>query len=220
MAYNLASIRNRIRIDKLDDPEYDAEVIDRFINDAIRSVVNAFEFPFMEKVFLGTLPETETTFVFPTDYALMQSLKIVGPTGVQRDITDKYINFRDFNTRWPTPRNNSRGMPDYWTLHGNKLYVNRPTDAAYETEMYYIKTPKELQADTDVPEIPQEFEEIIVLGALARVQERNEDFDLAAVTRSAFSTMLNELYMRTTKRHSATPIIMGQPLRMRLPRSR
>jgi len=214
MAYNLAYIRNRVLDDKLDDVSFNPEVIDRFINDAQREIFNMFEFPFTEKVFVGSLPGGERIFQFPLDYQMTQALKLVAPDGFRKDITDYYIKFREFNQAYPTPENNTPGAPYAWTTHGNKLYVDRPTDQDYTLELWYIKKPAKLEADTDIPEVPEEFEEALVLGAYYRALGRNEDFDLQAfVQNGSFATQSDLMVTRLGKRQSGKPMAMRQTLR-------
>lgn len=215
MAYTLEGIRNRVLDDKLDDTTFDPDIIDRFINDTQRSIFNQYELPFMEKTFAGTLPDGGYVFLFPDDYQLVQSLKVVDPVGVRKDITQNYMPFKQFNVAYPIPTENEEAAPNTWTLHGNRLYFSAPTDQLYTLEIYYIKKPTELTDDGDVPEIPSEFEELLVLGAYYRVLERNEDFDLASYYRtSAYATELDKLLARFGKRQLGKTQVIGQPLRM------
>lgn len=214
MAYDLAGIRQRVIEDKLDDPDYDTDIVDRFINDAQRSIFNTFELPFVEKVFAGILPSGGYIFTFPDDYQITQALKVVDPTEDVKDISENYMPFRDFNKAYPIPQTYETGPPSAWTLHGNRLYLSRPTDQAYTLELYYLKKPALLDDDADVPEIPSEWEELLVLGAYIRVLERNEDFDLAAFYRNGdYADELDKLAMRLGKRQSSKPVVMAQPRR-------
>lgn len=214
MAYNLSYIRNRVMDDKLDDTAYDPGVIDRFINDAQRAIFNSYELPFMEKVFNGTLPETATVVSFPDDYQQLQSMVITSPDTRISDLTDNYLDFRQFNARFPLPENNEPGTPTIWTIYGGKLYLNQPTDADYTLTMFYLKTPTLLTAGEDVPELPSEFEEILVLGAYYRVLERNEDFDQAAyVKQGDYATEVEKMLNRLGKRQSGKTKVMAQPQR-------
>lgn len=220
MAYDLAGIRERVIDDKLDDPDYDTNIVDRFINDAQRAIFNTYELPFAEKVFVGTMASAGYIYTFPTDYQTAQALKITNPVINVRDITKMYVPFRDFNTSYPTPSNNDPSAPSIWTLHANKLYFSQPTDQDYDVELYYIKKPALLDDGADVPEIPSEFEELLVLGAYIRVLERNEDFDLAAFYRNGeYQDQLDQLEIRYGHRQTGKTMTMGQPLRSGIRRS-
>lgn len=215
MAYDLVGIRNRVLDDKLDDTTFNPDIVDRFINDTQRSIFNQYELPFMEKTFAGTLPDGGYVFTFPSDYQLVQSLKIVDPTSDKDDITQNYLRFKDFNVAYPIPTQNTEGKPSVWTLHGNRLYFSQPTDQVYTLELYYIKKPDTLTNDTDVPEIPYEFEELLVLGAYIRVLERNEDFDLASYYKNGdYATELDKIEARYGKRQLGKTAKIAQPMRM------
>ncbi len=216
MAYNLATIRNRVINDKLDDPTYDTTVVDSFINDAQRQIFNSYELPFMEKEFSGQLPADEYIFAFPTDLQIIQSMKITSPVGQQRDITFQYMKFAEFNRLYPTPLNNDSGEPLAWTTHAGRLHLARPTDQLYQLDTWYIKSPTTLTDAADVPDIPEAFSEALVLGAYYRVLERNEDFDLAAFIKNGeYAEQIDLMTQRLGKRQTGKPMVMGQPLRYR-----
>lgn len=208
MAYTLAGIRNRVIIDKLDDEEYDTQVVDNFINDTIRDIFTEYELPFMEKIYSGIIPTGVTMFNLPADVSIIQSQVITGPDGRQIDIGRYYIPFRDFNSRYPTPVNNDAGAISYWTSYGGKMLLSRPTDGDYNMDIFYIKKPTTLTSNNDVPEVPEEFEELIVLGAYMRVQTREGDDDLAAVTKNEFNRKLLQIVNRYGYRMSNGPIKM------------
>lgn len=216
MDYTLASIRNRVIDDKLDDVNFDPSVVDRFINDTQRAIFNSYELPFTEKVFNGVLPLNGVIFEFPEDYQVQQSLVITDPDGVEKNITNNYLNFRDFNSLYPTPAKNEPGEPTHWTIHGRKLYLSRPTDNSYTLTLFYIKKPTKLEDDADVPEIPEEFEELLVLGAYYRCLARNEDFDQADyIKRGDFTDELNKMLSRYSRKQQGATTVIRQPLRRR-----
>ena len=216
MEYTLQGIRQRILVDKLDDDEFDAQIVDNFINDTQRNIFNQFELPFQEKIFQGTVPANTTMFKFPTDVALLQSLVMTSPEGSQTDLTHSFLDFRSFNKLYPTPGNNTTGPVYHWTLYGGNMLTSAPLDQDYQMNIFYIKKPKTLVNPTDVPEIPEEFSELLILGAFARIQKRNEDFDLAAVTEQEYNNNLDLLVTRYGFRKADGPIIMGnQQIRTR-----
>lgn len=225
MDYNLAYIRDRILEDKLDDPTFDPGIVDRFINDAQRSLFNSYELPFAEKVFAGVLSASQYIFEFPDDYGTAQSFMLVSDvladgSRVKRNISNNYIDFRDFNERFPAPEYNESGAPSTWTLHGNKIYFDRPLDMGYTMKMFYLKRPAKLVADTDVPEVPEDFQEVLILGAHYRILQRNEDFDLAAAVKQEYYDEADKLVPRLGTRQKGTPMIMGQPRRAPVRRRR
>lgn len=208
MDYNLASLRNRVAIDKLDDEEFDPGIIDRFINDTQRDIFNQYELSFQEKIFVGTIPMNSIMLLLPSDAATIQSFVVTSPDGNQRDIQSGYLAFREFNTHFPTPASEAASAINSWTLYGNNIMLSAPTDQEYNLTTFYIKKPKVLTADGDVPEIPEEFSELLVLGAYIRILERNEDFDQAAYIKSEYNTLLDLLVTRYGYRKSTGAIKM------------
>lgn len=207
MDYNLAGIRRRVQIDKLDDEEYDSSVIDNFINDTLRDVFNECELPFMEKIFTGDIPVGATIFSFPTDVAQPQSMVIISPEGNATDIMNYQMDFRDFNIAYPVPLNNTASQITRWALYGGKMLLSAPTDKAYTLSTFYIKKPVLLTQDSDIPEVPEEFMELLVLGAYKKVLERDGDFDLAQNIGMQYNKMLGMLVSRYGFRTNG-PIIM------------
>lgn len=207
--YNLGGIRNRVLIDKLDDEDFPTDVVDNFINDTQRDIFSEYELPFTEKIFTGSLPVGESMFNFPSDVSQLQAVKIVAADGTGgRDVMDNFYNFRDFNTYYPYPSANQAGYVNYWTLYAGKMLTARPTDQTYNMTIFYNKVPAKLNAAEDVPELPEEFEELLVLGAFYRVQFREGDSDEALVTKSEYQRKLEQMAQRYGFRIASGPIRM------------
>lgn len=210
MAYTLATIRNRVYTDKLDDTSIASGTIDNFINDTQREIFNTYELPFQEKVFLGNLPPGASIYTLPTDHQTTQSMVLTN-ANQRLDLTRNYVDFRDFNYSYPTPDQYTAGAPSLWTLYGNQLYFSRPTDTTYTISLFYLKTAKTLSGDTDVPEIPEEFSELLVLGAYIRALEFNENFDQAAFVRGQdFNPLLDLMVARLSERQTGKPSVIRQ----------
>jgi len=208
MAYNLLSVRNQVINNKLDDPTYDADTVDAFINDAQRWIFNQFELPFTEGRFSGVIASGQTTFMFPTDVQVPQDL-VITTSGVQKDISNNYMTFRNFFKQYPRPQDNEPSIPTQWTSHGGLLYFSQPTDQAYQLDTFYIKKPVVLGNDADVPQVPEEFQEILVLGAYKRCLERSEDFDMAAIIDSQIDNQISMMNNRYGFRIEHGPLKMG-----------
>lgn len=220
MEYKLSSIRNQVLDDKLDDTSFDPRVVDRFINATQREIFNTYELPFQEEVFSGTLPSGNRIFEFPEDLQALQSVVVTSPDGLQRDITSLYRRYKDFNQIYPTPSNNEAAPIYAWTSFAGKMYTAAPIDVNYTMDTFYLKKPDLLEDDEDIPEIPEEFQEALVLGAFKRVLERNEDFDLAAVIGNQYNDQLDRMVNRYGYRITGQPVVMAQPNRRSTRRTR
>lgn len=208
MDYTLQAIRNRVINDKLDDEEFDPTIVDRFINDTQRDIFNQYELSFQEKIFAGTLPSTSVMFALPDDLSQLQSAVITSPDEEVKDIMPTYVDFRTFNRLYPKPTVTEAGDVQAWTLYSGNMLLSRPTDVDYELTVFYTKTPKTLSLPTDVPEIPEEFTELLVLGAYIRCLERNEDFDLAAYVKNDYNNMIDMLVGKYGFRKANGPVKM------------
>jgi len=220
MDYNLSSIRNQVIDDKLDDTSFDTAVVDRFINATQREIFNSFELPFMEKPFSGSLPANNRIFEYPADLQVLQSAVITDPAGATRDITGLMVPYKIFNQLYPNPATGEAGPIVAWTSYGGKMYTSRPIDLPYKMDVFYIKKPDVLEDDIDIPELPEEFQELLVLGAFKRVLQRNEDYDLAGVIGNEYNDNLDRLVSRYGFRITGQPVIMKQPNRRAPRRSR
>lgn len=205
MDYTLAGIRNRVMKDKLDEEEYDESILNNFINDTIFEIFTSYELPFQEKIYSGTLPSGVHMFSLPDDVSVIQSRMVTSSNGLYKNIDDLFMPFRDFNQKYMNNRTNQPGEPGIWTTYANKMILSQPTDQDYTLDLYYTKKPSPLLNDSDVPEIPIEFQESVVLGAYMRVQRREGDHDLALTTERSYYDSLSRMVARYGSRHSNKP---------------
>lgn len=208
MEHNLESLRQRVIIDKLDDEEFDPGIVDRFINDTQRNIFNQFTLPFQEKIFEGDIPQGSAMIKLPDDAQIPQSLVLTSPEYEQKELSHLYIPFREFNKLFLAPTAAAPDTIKAWTLYGNSIIFNAPTIENFKLTMFYLKKPTTLLNGLDVPEIPSEFSELLVLGAFKRIQERNEDYDQAAVTGQQFNDNLDMMVSRYGFRKADTPVKM------------
>ena len=149
--------------------------------------------------------------------ALLQRAILTNGTDIQ-DISKKYMPWRNFLDIYPDPNTNTAGQVTNWTSYAGNIILNCPQEDEQTLTMYYIKTPKVLALPTDVPEIPQEFEELLVVGAYIRCLKFNEDFDQAAFMEGEYNKMLDLLVSRYGARVSPGSIKMANqqiPMRRR-----
>lgn len=198
MDYNLVGIRQRVRIDKLDDEEYDSTVIDNFINDTQRDIFNRYELPFQEKIFQGTILGGAAMFELPKDLTQLQYQTLSGVSG----FTKSKMDWEEFFETFPDNTTRPAGNPSAWTLYAGNMILDKPVDKDYVLTLFYIKSPKILKEDTDVPEVPKDFEELLVLGAYIRVLKRNEDYDQASAAEIEYNRISDLLAIRYGLRSS------------------
>lgn len=204
MDYTLQGIVKRVQTDKLDDDEFDTGVISNFVNDTQRDIFNQFELPFQEKIFAGTVPSSSSMFNAPADMALLQSVSMADVPG----FSATRMNWRDFFQKYPDNTSAEPGKPSAWTLYAGNIIFDKPTDEDYVLTLFYIRKPITLTTPTQVPEIPYEFEELLVLGAYIRCLKFNEDFDQAAFVEIEYNKNLDLLVTRYGARISPGAVKM------------
>jgi hypothetical protein len=154
-------------------------------------------------------------FSTPDDLALLQRAILTNGTDYQ-DITGLYMPWRTFLQTYPVPGQNTPGKVTNWTSYAGNIMLNCPSEDEQTLTMYYIKKPITLTVGTQVPEIPEEFSELLVLGAYIRCLKFNEDNDLAAYHEGEYNKMLDLLVTRYGGRISpGTAKMANQQIRLR-----
>lgn len=212
MTYQLSTVRTRVQ-QRLDDTSFSTAYLDQFINDAQRDILNSRRFVFMEKeATVTTTSGVNTLTGVPTTMQTPLSLRVYTPVG--NAIVLPYMEYEDIDVVVPNMSLVGNTAPVRWYMFDHTPYVYPNADATYTLKLKYIKEPTELTGDTDVPEIPESFSEILVLGALKRAHEFNDDNDKAQMVQIQIDEQMEKMDERY-KRQAGSPHIMMQPNRRR-----
>jgi len=210
MTYNLGTVRTRVE-QRLDDTSFGSAKLNQFINDAQRDILNSRRFTFMEReADVTTVIGSDTISGQPTDMAVPLHLRVYTPVG--NAIMLDYMEYEDFDRAVPNINNVGSTAPSAWRIFNNTIYVYPLANAEYALKLKYVKNADELTGDASVPEIPEAFSEILVLGAYKRALEHNDDFDLSQVIQSQIDELADKMDERY-KRQAGFPHIMRQPNR-------
>lgn len=208
MAYTLGQLVTDVR-NKLDDSSFDSTLIKEFINDTQRYIVNKHYFKFMEGTYSSTLTIDSHSYDLPEAIGTVEGFRITNPDGDETDLTGNFMTFQEFDHRYPDPAREDNGKPWRWTIREDNFLVFPKPDKAYTLDIRYIKDPTTLSDDSDVPDIPERFKELLVLGALSRAHKFNDNYDLAQVEQAALDEQLLDVVAKTYTRQT-------RPLRMRV----
>lgn len=212
--YQLSTVRTRLN-QKLDDTAFDTATANQFINDAQREILNSRRWVFMEREGSVTTTSGSTSLTsVPTTMQAPISMRVYSPTG--NAIILPYVEYEDFDVELPNPTVAGSTAPSAWYVFDLVPYVYPTANGTYTLKLKYIKKPTELSNDTDVPEIPEEFSELLVLAAYKRALEFNDE-DLTKVSKIEMEiekhmSKMDDRY----KRQKGTPHIMRQPNRRRI----
>ena len=195
--YNLGGLIARIKT-KLDDQEFPDETITQFLNDAYFDVLGDEEYQFLEKIFKAA---TQGSDILPLP-SNFQSLFTLVAKGEQGLMPLEYMPKEDF---FALAKDDSRKNYKY-TIFGNQLFYGLPNiendktpngdEKFYELSLYYLAKPRAMVSETDKPLIPAEFGEILVLGALARCEQRRDNFDYAGIYEAKMDELVTNMKLR------------------------
>lgn len=192
MAYNLGTIREAVR-NRLDDEDFEQEYLDRAINFAQRQITNKQHLSFMEATTTLTVNPNDVETSFPADYHKKLFLRIISPSDLRADLTGRYYPYADFVANYINPSVNPVSRPYNWSEYGQKIKWATPSDQTYTLRLDYLRKSPYLVNDTDVPDIPEEFEELLELGAYMRIAKREDDYDVKNSEMADYAAMLVDL---------------------------
>lgn len=107
---------------------------------------------------------------------------------------------------------NPSGIPQYWYKFGETIRVYPAPADSYTLTLQYIKSPTILSGASDVPEIPSEFEELLICGAVYRILLIKDNYDQALVWQNRYDEQLQKLVSRYSQTQA------GHANRMRINR--
>lgn len=205
MAYELSTIRTRVQ-QKLDDTSFSTATLNQFINDAQRDICNSRRFIFMEReADVTTTSGVNTLTGVPTDLQVPLSLRVYSPDGYATNLP--YIEYEDIDLTIPNISLAGNNPPSAWYMFNHTPYVYPNANDTYTLKLKYVKEPTELTSDASVPEIPESFSEVLVLGALKRAHEFNDDNDIAQMVQVQMDEQMEKMDERY-KRQAGTPHFM------------
>lgn len=202
--YNLSGLISRIKV-RLDDEEYPDETIRQFLNDALFDALGEAHYQFLEKIYTATT-QTPGVLPLPRDYQTLVTMTAKIDNNVW---PFEYMDYKDFLNR-----EKGSGTKNYrFTVYGGQVFYDVPDvsteidedgdERFYEITLYYLAKPLPLADDTDVPIIPYEFGEILVMGALARAERLRDNFDYSAIYENKYDELVTNMKLRYCPRQAS-----------------
>lgn len=194
MAYNLGTLVTRTQ-QRVSDTGYSSAEIKDYLNDTQNDVFNEYRLPLMKTsqnytVTAGVADITNGTGL-PATYVEAISLRDY-TAGQAKDI--EFIDLDDLINLYPDYDTQASGQPQYAYFADNTINLYPAPAGAYTLTLRYNKKPTELTADADVPEIPSEFEELLVAGAAYRVLQVKQAYDEAGILENKYAELLQKFY--------------------------
>lgn len=170
--------------DEVLDHGFDANVyrgrVKRWLNDGLRRLQRRLEIGDNQSEATIDAAIGVSSYPLPADFVRIAredtsgGLRVVlagGADAPVREVTLGEIDARD---------ETERGQPVFFALTAASLVVWPTPDAAVTLKLRYWSGPPTMVADTDVPDLPDEFAELLVSYALARAYKSEDDFEASA----------------------------------------
>ncbi len=208
MPYTFQGLKDKLTA-QISDPNLDDDVMGDAINYTQQDIFNTFDLTLnsAQQTNSVTSGTNTLTSALPTDYQRMSSLYITSPTALAADITEGYMAPKDFRRRFPAPTAFGGGQPVYWT-YWTSLEFSCNANQTFTLVLDYIKSTPLLSASSDVPVIPEVFEELIILGAKTRIYEQKEDFDYAGQFTNRYADLLEAFTARYSTRQVDNQVVI------------
>lgn len=142
----------------------------------------------------------------PSDFQRISSLYVSSPAALANDLTDYFVKVKDFRSQFPNAGTYT-GPLQWWTFWTSVEFAVK-ANTTVTVSLDYIKSITIMSSSTDVPTIPQAFEELLLLGAKIRVYEQKEDFDYASQFANRYADMLEAFTTRYSTRQVDNQIVV------------
>lgn len=204
MAYQLSQLVADVR-KRAKDTSFDSDLITDYIQATQNEVLQRSRFPFMEDATTAVLTISTTDYALAADVDVILSLKLLDTdTTPDTVFAPEYLAYPTFFERFD-PETATAGTPSYYTVYGNTVMWDVPLTKAYTLKVKYLKTPSILSIDSDVPDVPERFKEILIRGALSRVEDYRDNFDIAAIHQRKVEELTEDMLGRLSQRQLVTP---------------
>lgn len=188
MDYTLENLINILRR-RLQDEEYDSDTLTIFLNDSMNEILGEAKYPFMQRIdkyIAEPAGEISLPFAYAGTFYLYakrckeprQEIGFISPEEFFNNTKQHFFKYTTFaNTLF------------YRLNHGCKY-------EEYEITHLYLENPRPLKNPTDRPQIPPQYMEALILGALARAEEVRDNFDYAQLFRNQQDQLLTNMKLR------------------------
>lgn len=198
MSYTVSDLTSAVQ-DDLKDSSFSTTRILRYLNRGQQLIFNTRYLKFMEQSDSTTLASAAYSKALPTDHqATIGGALIVQSSNAVALTLDEttFLPHREFFQRYPNPSEATAARPSTWTEYGTSMWFNCPSDATYDFNRRYYRTPTELTGNSDVPDLPAAFREALELYCLYRAEKYRGNHDVAATYLQDFEDELEAVSQR------------------------
>lgn len=187
MDYTLESLIEILR-KRLQDEDYNGEVLTHFLNESQNEILGEDKYPFMQRIDECAVGEAGN-FILPPNYA--GTFYIYASQGDEPRQELKYVSPDEF---FKAPK-----ITMAYTIFANQLFYKTrkdPNNQTYNLLHLYLVNPLPMANLTDKTVIPAQFIEALLLGALARAEQLRDNFDFAQIYENKQDQILTNMKLR------------------------
>lgn len=198
MSYTAQDIITQVQ-NKIGDASFSPSDILQYINDTNRDIHNTYQLRYMQgKQDFTTSTGVDLLGIVPTDMQMAYNLR---RTDKQFAGKLTYMTFDAFDEKYPQPTLSQPSVPQIWYDFAQQLYLFPAPSAitnlpGYGIQLRYLKKPTNINAPALVPDVPEEFQEVLKLGALVQAMERRQRFDVSQLYEQKYDAKVLELVQR------------------------
>lgn len=194
MALTQAYMRQLVR-SRLDDEDFEDEYLDQALNEAQWEILNGRNLTFLEKTTTRTLLTGTNTVDYPTDIAREPLSVRISATGLHSyDVTESYVDYANYQEQSYDQAYSTPSQPLYWTTFAGKMIFPVNADKDYTITIDYIKKASKVDGTTVTDfVIPEEYQELLKIGAYMRIAKREDDYDVSQQEKIDYTKQLADL---------------------------
>jgi hypothetical protein len=198
MSYIFGDLKTKLQT-QVGDANLSTTVAGDALNYTQQSIFNTFDLTLNSASSTNTVAIGTNTFAstLPTDFQRFINLRISSPAGLAVNLKNYYLTPNDFRDQYPVV--STTGQLSNWTYWTN-VEFSTLADQDYTLTFDYIKSVVQMSSASDVPVIPEAFEELLIIGAKIRIYEQKEDFDYASQYANRYADLLEAFTTRYSTR--------------------
>lgn len=215
MAYQLSDLITKVQR-RVRDTGYSTSEITDYLNDTQNDIFNEYRLPFMQTyvdyVLFANVPDITNGSGLLPDYVQAVDLQV---TTEGKEAQLVYKPYEEIFAEYPNPDDTTAyppTVPQYWYFYDETIKVFPASSENINVRLRYWKKPTELSIATDVPSVPSQFSEILVVGAAYRVLQVKDNYDQAGILQNKYDELLQKLVVKYSVPQT------GNALRMRINR--
>lgn len=170
-----------------------------WLNEACERVARSAQIPDLTKEV--TLTVTGNTVSLPSN--LLRLLSVYDPAANRNLLSEPYKDIREYSVV-----NGNAVVYAVDNANGTLLLYPAPVDGS-SLIVRYLASPSELSGDSDIPQTPGDYQDLLVTYALSRAFRAEDDFEASTVYRQQYTEDLAKLQNDVQYREIASRQVPG-----------